>query len=65
MQLQQRDNNIYRAYFEANPIPDEQREAGFGGVNRYNYLEGYENSELVKNTTKKMDILSKKIVVQS
>ncbi len=64
-QLQQRDNNIYRAYFEANPIPDEQREAGFGGVNRYNYLEGYENSELVKNTTKKLDILSKKIVVQS
>ena len=33
-QLQQRDNNIYRAYFEANPIPEEQRKAGFGGVNR-------------------------------
>ena len=33
-QLQERDNNIYRLYFEANPIPDEQRKAGFGGVNR-------------------------------
>ncbi len=34
-QLQERDNNIYRSYFEANPIPEEQRKAGFGGVNRY------------------------------
>ncbi len=40
LNLQQRDNNIYRAYFEANPIPEEQRKAGFGGVNRYSYLNG-------------------------
>ena len=64
-QLQQRDNNIYRAYFEANPIPEEQRKAGFGGVNRYSYLNGYDNSVLVKNVTKKLDILSKQMVVQS
>lgn len=64
-QMQERDNNIYRAYFEANPIPEEQRKAGFGGVNRYKYLEGYDNSELVINATKKLDILSKQIVVQS
>jgi len=64
-QLQQRDNNIYRAYFEANPIPEEQRKAGFGGVNRYSYLNGYDNSILVKNVTKKLDILSKQMVVQS
>ncbi|MDB2555917.1 M23 family metallopeptidase, partial [Flavobacteriaceae bacterium] len=64
-QLQQRDNNIYRAYFEANPIPEEQRKAGFGGVNRYRYLDGYDNTKLVKNATKKLDILSKQLVVQS
>ena len=64
-QLQQRDNNIYRAYFEANPIPEEQRKAGFGGVNRYSYLEGYDNTQLVVNATKKLDILSKQMVVQS
>ncbi len=64
-QLQQRDNNIYRAYFEANPIPDEQRKAGFGGVNRYSYLNGYDNTEIIKKTTKKIDILSKQMVVQS
>ncbi len=64
-QMQDRDNNIYRAYFGANPIPEEQRKAGFGGVNRYQYLEGYDNSQLVINATKKLDILSKQIVVQS
>lgn len=64
-QMQERDNNIYRAYFGANPIPVEQRKAGFGGVNRYKYLEGYDNSELVISATKKLDILSKQIVVQS
>ena len=29
--IEDRDNNIYRLYFEANPIPEEQRKAGFGG----------------------------------
>tara|TARA_R110002126_G_scaffold72364_1_gene180861 strand:+ start:17574 stop:18536 length:963 start_codon:yes stop_codon:yes gene_type:complete len=64
-QMQERDNNIYRAYFEANPIPDEQRKAGFGGVNRYKNLEGYDNSELVMDISKKIDILSTQISVQS
>ncbi|MEN8776017.1 MAG: M23 family metallopeptidase [Polaribacter sp.] len=64
-QLQERDNNIYRLYFEANPIPDEQRKAGFGGVNRYKSLEGYENSKMIKELTKDIDILSKQLVVQS
>lgn len=64
-QLQERDNNIYRAYFEANPIPEEQRIAGFGGVNRYQYLDGYDNSIIVKDVTRKIDILSKQISVQS
>ena len=60
-----RDNNIYRLYFEANPIPDEQRKAGFGGVNRYKYLEGFDNSKLIIESSKRLDILQKQIVVQS
>ena len=64
-QLQERDNNIYRMYFEANPIPDEQRKAGFGGVNRYKSLEGYDNSKMITQLTKDVDILSKQMVVQS
>lgn len=64
-QLQERDNNIYRSYFEANPIPEEQRKAGFGGVNRYKNLEGFDNSDIITELTKEVDILSKQMVVQS
>lgn len=60
-----RDNNIYRVYFEANPIPEEQRKAGFGGINRYKDLEGFDNSKLIIETSKRLDILQKEIVVQS
>jgi murein DD-endopeptidase MepM/ murein hydrolase activator NlpD len=60
-----RDNNIYRAYFNTSPIPTEQRKAGFGGVNRYKELEGFNNSDLVINTSKRVDIISKELAIQS
>lgn len=63
--IEDRDNNIYRLYFEANPIPDEQRRAGFGGVNRYKALEGFNNSEMVIATTKRLDIIKKQMAIQS
>jgi len=63
--LQDRDDDIYRVVFEAEPIPDEVRMAGFGGVNRYKKYRSLENSELVSETMKKADILSKQLVVQS
>ncbi len=64
-EIQQRDNNIYRVFFEANPIPEEQRTAGFGGVNRYKSLEGFDNSAMIQKATKDIDVLSKQLVVQS
>jgi murein DD-endopeptidase MepM/ murein hydrolase activator NlpD len=64
-ELQERDNNLYRVYFEANPIPEEQRKAGFGGTNRYKSKEGYDNSKLIIESHKRLDILTKQIVVQS
>ena len=63
--IEDRDNNLYRVYFEASSIPEEQRKAGFGGVNRYKNLEGYYNSDLIINTVKRLDILTKQTVVQS
>ena len=63
--IEDRDNNIYRAYFNFSPIPTEQRKAGFGGVNRYQDLEGFDNSELVINTSKRVDVLSKELAIQS
>lgn len=63
--IEERDNNIYRIYFNSSPIPTEQRKAGFGGVNRYKELEGYNNSDLIINTTKQVDVLSKQLAIQS
>lgn len=64
-EIEERDNTLYRTYFESNPIPEEQRRAGFGGVNRYQDLEGFDNSKLIVNTSKNVDILTKQLVIQS
>ncbi|MEY3498647.1 MAG: hypothetical protein RL308_316 [Bacteroidota bacterium] len=63
--IEDRDNNLYRTYFNSSPISEEDRKAVFGSENRYKKLEGYDNSELVVNTTKRVDVLSKQLVVQS
>lgn len=64
-ELQNRDDNIYRVIFEADPVPSSVRNAGFGGVNRYADLEGYKNTEIVKETTRKLDDIMNKLYVQS
>ncbi len=63
--IEKNDDNIYRKMFQAKPIPASVRKAGFGGVNRYKDYEGYENSGVLTSTAKKLDILSKQLVVQS
>ena len=63
--LQKTDDNLYRTIFEAEPIPSEQREGGIGGVNRYEALEGYNNSNLVIETATRLDKIRKKVYVQS
>ncbi len=63
--LQMRDDDIYRSIFGMHEIPAEVRNAGFGGVNRYAYLDGMDQSGLLKSTTVRMDVLTKKSYVQS
>jgi murein DD-endopeptidase MepM/ murein hydrolase activator NlpD len=63
--LQKTDDNLYRTIFEAEPIPAEQRDGGIGGVNRYEALEGYNNSNLVIETANRLDKIRKKVYVQS
>jgi len=64
-EIENRDNTIYRNFFEASPIPEEVRKAGFGGADRYQNLEGYDNSKMIIDLSKQMDDLSKRIVIQS
>ena len=63
--IQKRDDNIYRTIFEADPIPNSIRKQGFGGVNRYKKFAGYSNSDIIINTTKKLDKLTKQLYLQS
>lgn len=64
-EMQDRDDNIYRTIFEAEPIPTSVRKAGYGGTNRYEALNGYENSSLIKETSKKIDVIESQLNVQS
>lgn len=63
--IESRDNSIYRVYFNRAAIPDSIRKSGFKNSNRYKDLEGYNNSNLVINTTKRIDQLAKQLAVQS
>jgi murein DD-endopeptidase MepM/ murein hydrolase activator NlpD len=63
--IQQRDENLYRVIFQARTIPEAVRKSGFGGANRYEYLMHLSNAELVMGTTKKMDMLTKQLYIQS
>ena len=64
-EIQDRDDDIYRVIFEAEPISSNIREAGFGGVNRYKDLEGFNDSELIIKTAEMVDKISKQLYIQS
>ena len=63
--MENRDDNIYRVILQKEPVPEAMRNAGFGGTDRYKKLRGFNNSDLIIKTTKRLDQLSKKLVVQS
>jgi murein DD-endopeptidase MepM/ murein hydrolase activator NlpD len=63
--LQETDDNLYRTIFETEPVPSSYREGGIGGVNRYEELEGFSNSDLIVETATRLDRIRKKIYVQS
>lgn len=63
--IQNRDDNIYRVIFEAEPIPSSIRKAGYGGADRYVKLDGFRNSELIIETTKKLDKITSQLYIQS
>ena len=63
--IQQRDDNLYRVIFMADPVPSAIRQAGYGGTNRYEHLMDMADAELVVNTTQKLDLLVKQLYIQS
>ena len=65
--LEERDDNVYRIIFEAEPIPNTIRQAGVGGVNRYKELlnGNLEREEIIMNTYAKIDELKRKMYIQT
>jgi len=65
--LEERDNNIYRKIYEAEPLPAEVRQAGSGGAELYKRImdQGLSDEELVVGTFKKIDKIKKKARIQN
>lgn len=63
--LEERDDNIYRSIFEAEPLPKTIRNAGFGGSDRYSEFDRYDNADLMKSTAERLDKIAKRLYIQS
>ena len=63
--MEQRDNNLYRIMFEADPITRATRRSGFSNPNRYDNLLGYVNSSQVVSAARKLDVISSQLYHQS
>ncbi|MDR1678616.1 MAG: M23 family metallopeptidase [Prevotellaceae bacterium] len=63
--LQQRDDNLYRVIFQAEPIPLAVREGSYDAANRYDYIKDFTSSDIVLNTTRRADEINRQIYIQS
>ncbi|MBO5382590.1 MAG: M23 family metallopeptidase [Bacteroides sp.] len=63
--IQQRDDNLYRVIFQADPVAAEIRNSGYLGTNRYDELKDMANADMVIETTRKLDVLDKQLYLQS
>lgn len=63
--LQEKDDKVYRSIFGAAPYPEHQRKGGIGGSDRYRALKGYESSEGIIETKKRIARLQRMYVEQS
>ncbi len=64
-ELQERDDNIYRVIFEAEPVSRNERIAGIGGSERFKRLNKLDNAALLQSTAMKLELIKRKMVVQS
>ncbi len=63
--LEDRDDNIYRPIFGMSAIPEDYRKSGFGGFNRYAWMERLDRGSVLRRTTLRLDTLVKRAYVQS
>jgi murein DD-endopeptidase MepM/ murein hydrolase activator NlpD len=63
--LEEKDDNVYRSIFGAEPYPEHLRKGGVGGSDRYRDLKGFVNSEDIIETQKRINRLQRALVSQS
>ncbi|MBV7440817.1 M23 family metallopeptidase [Weeksellaceae bacterium TAE3-ERU29] len=63
--LENRDEYVYRSFFELTPIDEDVRKSGFGGTDRYADFSSLTYADLVKETSENLDIINKRLVIQS
>jgi len=63
--LQDRDKNMYRVIFEAEPVSSSLWNSGVGGTERYKSLAKYSTGDLMINVNTKLDALKRKMYMQS
>ena len=63
--LQQRDDNLYRVLFAAEPIPLSVRQGAQRKIDYYEQISKMTNSQLAADLTMKIDMLAKELYVQS
>jgi len=65
--LRERDDNIYRIIFEAEPVASSVRAVGVGGINHYKQLleKGLEREDMILDVMQKIDKLKKQMYVQT
>lgn len=65
LDLQKKDDDIYRSIFGSAPYPIHLRQSGIGGADRYRDLKGFESSEALIETKKRISKLERVMVAQS
>ena len=63
--MEERDNDVYRVIFEADPIPAGVRRSSFVSNSQYEDLYGYKNTDLVLKLAKRLDVIAKQLYTQS
>lgn len=63
--IEKRDKEIYRVVFNADKYPDNIKNMGTGGSDKYKDLEGYDASELVIRSSQNLDNLEKALYAQA
>lgn len=59
------DDQLYRAFFEVDPIPTTKREAGIGGTQQYRNFRNKPNADLLIEANMNLDYVARQLVIQS